>query len=71
MSPASDAVGPLFRSLLTNPCCWQGGDLRAALSSDVTGELRWYNRGQHIALDVARGLHYLHSHDVRLALPAL
>ena len=47
--------------------CSQGGDLRAALSSDLTGELRWYNRGQHIALDVARGLHYLHSHDVRAA----
>ena len=46
-------------------CSYQGGDLRAALSGDLTGELRWYHRGQHIALDVARGLHYLHSHDVR------
>jgi len=49
----------------------QGGDLRAALSSDVSGDLRWYNRGQHIALDVARGLHYLHSHDVRRGISQL
>ena len=43
----------------------EGGDLRAALNDDPEGELRWYNRGQSIALDIARGLHFLHSHDVR------
>jgi hypothetical protein len=42
----------------------QGGDLREALNDDPHGELRWYRRGQSIALDIARGLHFLHSHDV-------
>jgi len=42
----------------------EGGDLRAALNDDPHGHLRWYNHGQHIALDIARGLHFLHSHDV-------
>lgn len=47
----------------------EGGDLRAALNDDPHGHLRWYNHGQHIALDIARGLHFLHSHDVRLSFP--
>jgi serine/threonine protein kinase len=42
----------------------EGGDLREALNDDPNGELRWYRRGQSIALDIARGLHFLHSHDV-------
>ncbi len=45
----------------------QGGDLRGALNDDPDGELRWYHRGQSIALDIARGLHFLHSHDVRFS----
>ena len=46
----------------------QGGDLRAALNDDPHGEMRWYERGKSIALDIARGLHFLHSHDVSVAL---
>ena len=42
----------------------EGGDLRAALTSDVEGNLRWFKSGKHIALDVAKGLHFLHSHGV-------
>lgn len=39
----------------------QGGDLSEAMSNDKSGRLRWYNRGQYIALDVVRGLAYLHA----------
>lgn len=39
----------------------QGGDLSDAISNDRTGHLRWYGRGQYIALDVVRGLAYLHA----------
>ncbi len=42
----------------------QGGDLRAALTADRAGELSWYKRGKGIALDVIRGLHFLHSNNV-------
>lgn len=41
-----------------------GGDLCAAIAGDDAGELRWYKRGHQIALDIARGLYFLHSHDV-------
>ena len=46
-------------------CAYPGGNLAAAIEHDDTGELRWYGRGHRIALDIARGLFYLHSHDVR------
>ncbi len=39
----------------------QGGDLSEAISNDRSGHLRWYDRGQYIALDVVRGLAYLHA----------
>ena len=42
-----------------------GGDLRDALDKDKRTELVWYCKGYQIALDIARGLHFLHSHDVR------
>ena len=43
----------------------QGGDLRAALTSNPTSPaLRWYNSGAQIALDIIKGLHFLHSHKV-------
>ena len=38
----------------------QGGDLSAAMSDDKSGCLKWYSKGQHIAMDVVRGLAYLH-----------
>lgn len=41
-----------------------GGDLRYALTEDTTGKFRWYELGKSIALDIARGLHFLHTHDV-------
>jgi serine/threonine protein kinase len=42
-----------------------GGDLRAALDKDGRRELVWERKGQQVALDIARGIHFLHSHDVR------
>ena len=42
-----------------------GGDLRAALDKDARRELVWGRKGQQVALDIARGIHFLHSHDVR------
>lgn len=41
-----------------------GGDLCAAIARDTAGQLRWYNCGHRIALDIARGLYFLHSHEV-------
>lgn len=43
-----------------------GGDLRAALDKDARRELVWERKGQQVALDIARGIHFLHSHDVRV-----
>lgn len=44
----------------------QGGDLRHALKGlgSRAAQLRWHNKGAHIALDVIKGLHFLHSHGV-------
>ena len=44
---------------------FSGGDLCTALAEDHEHDLRWYNKGHLIALDIARGLFFLHSHDVR------
>ena len=44
--------------------CWlQGGDLRNALT-EYPGELRWWLKGKRIAMDVARGLLFLHRQRV-------
>jgi hypothetical protein len=45
-----------------------GGDLCSAIECDADGELKWHRDGHHIALDIAKGLYFLHSHDVRLYL---
>ncbi len=42
-----------------------GGDLRGALDKDARRDLVWERKGRKVALDIARGLHFLHSHDVR------
>lgn len=34
----------------------------SALRGDSRDELQWYNKGRSLALDVARGLHFLHEH---------
>ncbi|KAK9834205.1 hypothetical protein WJX81_008121 [Elliptochloris bilobata] len=46
-----------------------GGDLFSALQSRVQGSgaahpLSWWQRGRSVALDIARGLHFLHSQHV-------
>jgi len=35
-------------------------------ADDGERQLAWYNAGHRIALDIARGLHFLHSLEVRL-----
>ena len=48
-------------------CCLQGGDLRKALwqdAMDCAAVFNWRNKGQDVALAVARGLHFLHQHNV-------
>ncbi|DBA88396.1 TPA: hypothetical protein ACH3X2_004890 [Trebouxia sp. C0005] len=44
----------------------EGGDLRHALKGlgSKAAQLRWHNKGAHIALDVIKGLHFLHTHGV-------
>lgn len=53
----------------------EGGDLRSALDHDVCEsssqhprQLSWYIEGHHIALDAARGMHFLHTVCARYAL---
>ncbi|KAK9818906.1 hypothetical protein WJX81_000729, partial [Elliptochloris bilobata] len=46
-----------------------GGDLYSALQSNAQGigmahPLSWWRRGRSVALDIARGLHFLHSEHV-------
>lgn len=42
----------------------EGGDLRTALDRDTTGRFRWWQQGKSIAVDVARGVAFLHSSGV-------
>lgn len=43
----------------------QNGDLYHALGyDDLSDFLTWYKKGKSIALDVAKGLYYLHSQGV-------
>lgn len=41
----------------------EGGDLRQALT-EAPAELHWYNKGAPVALDIIKGLHFLHKHMV-------
>ena len=48
-----------------NPWCLaQGGDLRHAFSADQEDRYSWYASGKGVALDIARGLHFLHNMGV-------
>ena len=42
----------------------QGKDLRHCLVNDEVGQFAWHRKGKAVALDIARGLHFLHSSDV-------
>lgn len=46
----------------------EGGDLYQAIQENTypvdTGLLSWYQKGSTIALDIAKGLVFLHSHEV-------
>jgi hypothetical protein len=44
----------------------EGGDLWSALRGPHREELQWYGRGRSLALDIARGLHFLHEHKARI-----
>ena len=46
------------------PCLPQGGDLRQALTDDADGKFAWARHGKQVAVDVARGLHFLHASGV-------
>ena len=51
--------------VLTRPLmCWQGGDLRNALNKDNNIKMGWNDRGKAIAVDIARGLAFLHANKV-------
>ena len=49
----------------------EGGDMWSALRGPHREELQWYGRGRSLALDIARGLHFLHEHKAgpRLQTP--
>jgi hypothetical protein len=46
------------------PLYEQGGDLKQTLIDDEAGLFDWGRKGKTVALDIARGLHFLHSCDV-------
>jgi serine/threonine protein kinase len=49
----------------------EGGDLQSCILQDCypnsIGAFRWYKKGGRVALDVAKGLVFLHEQKVRLA----
>ncbi len=58
----------VFTDSAANP---QGGDLFTALQNSTHGSgaahpLSWWRRGRSVALDIARGLTFLHSQHVVL-----
>ena len=43
----------------------EGGDLRGALTGHMAAFNSWYNNGQLLAMDIVRGLFYLHGEVAR------
>ena len=43
------------------------GNLFRSIQQDSKGTLQWWDRGRHVALDIAKGLAYLHSRKVVLS----
>ena len=43
------------------------GNLFRTIQQDSKGTLQWWDRGRHVALDIAKGLAYLHSRKVQPA----
>ena len=39
----------------------QGEDLQRALARDQSGDWSWHRRGRHVAMNITRGLHFLHA----------
>lgn len=39
----------------------QGGDLSEAIDKDKEGKFTWYRQGRAVALDIAKGIAFLHS----------
>ena len=55
-----------FHLQLAQTTVWvQGGDLRQALTQ-APAQLHWYNQGASVALDIIKGLHFLHKHKVTI-----
>ena len=44
------------------------GNLFKNIQQDSKGMLQWWDRGRHIALDIAKGLAYLHSRKASSSL---
>ena len=44
------------------------GNLFQSIQHDSKGTLQWWDRGRHVALDIAKGLAYLHSRKVCVSL---
>ena len=49
----------------------QGGDLMLAISNDKQNNLRWSRKGHRLAMDIAKGLVHLHTHQVNAFARAL
>lgn len=51
-------------------CASQGGDLKSALQTAAGREkLQWHRQGSSVALDIIKGLHFLHAHKVSAMPP--
>ena len=62
--PLLPGRGPHTQCINTVLLIIQGGDLRQAMTQ-APAELHWYNKGCSVALDIIKGLHFLHRHMVR------